>query len=286
MPPIINPGWLLLVFCGFMLLLIGCSMIASRTPVPLATSLPDVTLTVIDLATDLPQALKTPPPATAERSSTLQNNNRQMTTLSPPGQIMVENPTCYNTPNDGYVCLGQVHNPTQGPISDVQLRVRLLNNQGDVRAATSIVLEQQIIPAHASAPYRAIFDSIADNTVRAEAQIEAFRNLTQALPTIAIIEQQGTLTVAGTFIVTARLLNTSGQTMKQLRLIVTLLDENDRVIGYRVQTLTQALSNQANTRVQIAVIPTVQSDTLRYELHVESADAIADRQASPTARFN
>lgn len=266
MPASLQIDWLpfLLVFCGVLLLLIGCSALATRTPTSSSTQYPLITLTVYDqqALTDYP--LPTPPPITAPRHAAVPSPSS-----GPPG-LIVEPPTCYDTPNRGLLCLGVVRSRLTTPVEQIRVRVGLSTA---ARGVQTIALEQRQIPAGGFAPYRALFRSVQDG------HLAPYAELVSAEPAAAhsllpvVQDERGVLTHSesgyGRYVVTAALYNPQQQPLTGLRAIVTLFDAEERVVGYRVQPLGQPLLPGERRSIRVEVVPQVTNARLSHALTIE-----------------
>ena len=110
------------------------------------------------------------PPSTASPSQPF----RPLYTLTPPHGssasrlatveavrgMMIEDPSCYETPVESLICLGWIQNTQEIAISDVVINFYLLNPQGSPLNSLQINPSLEIIPPNSGSPYRALFDAI------------------------------------------------------------------------------------------------------------------------------
>jgi hypothetical protein len=267
MPPVIHPIWLLLLLCG--LVLLGCSALSSRTPTLSVTSpYPPVTLTVYRFsATPAPALLNNPPlPVTPIMLSSA---------ASPPTpSLEADTPACYARPGGALTCTGAIWNRSTQPLTDVRLRVALRPAEmtpaqtAGVLAQTALNVEQQYIAPGTFAPYRALFETLPEQTFRAETQVLSAAFTEEETLPLHIYDETGQLNSSGQYVLTAQIENSATLPLESLRVIVTLLDDANRVLGYRVQTLPRLeATEQQLLRVQLT--PQRQTETIRHTLHIE-----------------
>ena len=265
MTPFLQHGWLLLLLCaGIVLLLVGCATFGTRTPVH-TTAAPRVTLSVVPFTTDSPQPYSTLVATATEP------------TLPPPGWLTTrttssgaqsDDAACYNNPNPGYTCLGQVENTGNETLTNIVVNVSLLDSGGKILAEQSISIEQYYLPPHHTAPFRAHFEQYNNLTdiIRAEIHSTGSSDLPQQ--SVQIMGERGLLSPNGRYVVTANLRNVSSRRVETIRLIVTVLDVDNRVVGYRVLAV-EPMAAASERAVRVEVIPQVMETELHHLLHVE-----------------
>jgi LysM repeat protein len=178
------------------------------------------------------QAIVIPPPAPAGVS------NPAAALPSPtPAPLLVQPPVCAATSAGTTVCLGQVSNPLSEAIANVAVQVRLL---GAPEAASTVAIEQAIIPPDGIAPYRALFDvawgQFMGATVELVSADPAVASEQRAFPFIT--EQ---IAVDGARVrVQGRVSNPGAATALLERAVFTLLNAQGEVLGYRVLLLDGA----------------------------------------------
>jgi LysM repeat protein len=210
---------------------------------------------VIPLPTSAPDApAASPPPSSAE-------------------PLIAAAPACYPTRGDQIVCLGAVDNALEYPVEQVDVRVDALGMDGAVLAAAVASIEQALIPGGSSAPYRASFALSWDQFTGAAAAVERAVAAVQADARFAelIIEDEAGVYEDGRYRLTAAILNPDERPVAQVRAVVTLVDDAERVIGYRVVMPLGTAPLGAGERIalQIDIIPQIDADRPRHRLYVE-----------------
>jgi hypothetical protein len=76
------------------------------------------------------------------------------------------------------------------------------------------------------------------------------------------------MTANGRYVLTANLKNASERRIEAIRLIVTLLDVSERVVGYRVHSVDPLLAGTERA-VRMEIIPQVMDNNMHHLLHVE-----------------
>ena len=268
MLPVIQYGWLLLLLCaGIVLLLIACTTFSTRTPTQNATDFPLVTLTVVPFATESPQPNSTLPTVLTQPFSPI---NQWIATRTGLSGSQSDDPTCYTSPNQGFLCLGRVWNQTTETLSNITVRVSLFGDDGDVVAEQIVGLQQRYLPPKTSAPYHAQFDQVNTTSDYARTTIELVHpvEIPQEQP-VHVTGERGVIADTGRYVLTANLHNTSERLAEHIRLVVMLLDVEERVVGYRVQAVEPIAAN-TERMVRLEIIPQVMAEDLHHLLHVES----------------
>lgn len=255
----INPMWLLLIL-GSLLLILGCSLFyltrspsISHTPAIAATS------------TQTPQwmtemgILTSPLPLT----TTTPRSRRSPTNSPPPDQ---RPPQCYIRPAGGYVCLGEVLNNTENVWENVQVRVNLYDRDSYLIATQIIALEQRRIAAQSTAPYHVSFTDTVQEPSSTRTLLYRKQRVDDAPSNLSIAEERGVLAENGRYILTARIANQNPSALRDIRAIVTLFDENDTVIGYRIHPVTNSLASDETATIRVEIIPIIQSDDISHRL--------------------
>lgn len=261
--------WLLLVFVGVLALLVGCSSLPTRTPVPATiTPYPPVTLTVVPFATDTPIPKSTLPPSIADLRTL---SPQQIGTIdgSPP-TLRSHNTTCFSSPNNGGVCYGQIWNDSAVAYEDITLRFRLRDERQNIIASQRFALEQHLIPPDNFAPFRIQFSNISSRMLTPDVQImrSSEGNMSEPYP-LQIIGTRGAIASNGRYFVTTTLENISSQPIQSWRLVTSILSVDDKIVGYRVLESNQKIANDEQITVRVDVTPQIIADDLQHHVYVE-----------------
>jgi LysM repeat protein len=189
-----------------------------------------------------------------------------------PLALPVDPPTCYETPTLSLLCLGQVANTLDHPVERAVVTIQLYRADGAVLLEKTTSVEQTIIPAGQSAPYRVLFPTgwqgyggiavVLRSAASAQGVDERF--------IAPVIENELGVLENDHYIVSATLRNADLQSAEALRIIVTLFGESQQVVGYRVMQLESPLQAGASLPIRVAVAPQVASEVLTHTLYVEA----------------
>ncbi|NDJ60874.1 MAG: LysM peptidoglycan-binding domain-containing protein [Chloroflexi bacterium] len=248
---------------------------ASPSPLVYAVQPSDSAVTIARQFGIAPLALQTANPGLDPFSPGALINIPAPTRAAPPltDNLIVQPPTCYDTRSNQILCLGRVENPLAVDVERVAVQVRLLRPDGDSAMSQQTAIEQTIIPAGESAPYRVIFAAPWTAFAGIEVSLhsaEVSNWLDKRYVTLTIEEEQGRL-LADRFVVTGRLYNPGPEPVEMLRAVVTLRNSADEVLGYRVILLNETiLPVEGRWPVRVEILPQASDPAPRYTLYVES----------------
>lgn len=281
-------GWRPLIICLFISVwVVGCNIITDASPSVSPTPSPRVTLTVRRPMTPTPTA--TPafivalvsPTAVLEESSSgelaLTANTAQMfpsPTYTLPSLVLAP-PTCYETPAESLICLGRLDNTLDYPLERVVVRVQLVRADGTPLASGEADIEQAVILAGASAPYRALFNSNlspVSGVIASLQRADPARAVSARFVTLTVQEDEGAW-VDGRYVVSATLFNSSPYDAEKPRIIVMLEDDAGRVVGYRVVQAAARLTAGGLLPVHIELVPQAGARVSAYRLYAEARRA-------------
>ncbi len=189
-----------------------------------------------------------------------------------PLAISLDPPTCFETTTMSLLCLGQLVNTLDEPVERVALVIQLLHADGRVLIEQSANTEQAIILPGQAAPYRVLFATGWKGYSRVVAVLRSADSAQQASERfiMPVIENESLSLENGHYIVSAIVRNPDAQTAQSLRVVVTLYDNNRRVVGYRVMQFDSPLAAGARLSIQVEVAPQVEVDGLRHTLYAEA----------------
>ena len=187
----------------------------------------------------------------------------------------VSAPACYETFAGSILCLGLVDNPLAYPVESVMVEVQLIPPDGVSLVEVSTV-EQTVIPSGGFAPYQALFDARFDDygdATTAAYLISGLRVTDENWITLTVEDADGQLLDDGRYAISAAVFNQDSAAAEIMRAVVTLQDEDEQVIGYRVVTFGDAgvrLEAGARFPLRIMVMPQVDGIAPKYHLYVEA----------------
>jgi LysM repeat protein len=185
-----------------------------------------------------------------------------------PLPVQLDPPTCFDLITGSLLCIGQVRNQHDQPVTGVRVLLRLLGVDGEVLAETSTGVEQTIILPGLDAPYSAIFETSAD--VRPEAVLLNVRPATgqEVLPLDVVTEQAE---ISGSrYHVTASIVNTTGVATRPPRIVLTVVDSDGHLAGYRVMMGRTGLEPGAHQMIEIDAQCQPATGELTHHLYVEA----------------
>ena len=189
---------------------------------------------------------------------------------STPAQLELPSPTCYPSPTGAVLCMGWVANNILQPVERVTLHVRLLRRDSTVLAEGDVGVEQGVIPTGVSAPYRILFNA---NWMEYASAFVTLQSADVAMGTenrIGLqIEGEQQRLENGFYIVSATLRNDSSTSVRLLRAVLTLRDDQGRITGYRVLILNGNLANNELTTLDISAVSQT-TDPVSHTLFVEA----------------
>lgn len=258
----LQPGWLLLILFTAAIFLAGCATLISRPAPPSPTETPLPTLIAVPFA--IPTDVHTPLTTYYQFTPQVFVNLPPTTTVEPPGSIPieVESPTCYNSPV-GKTCLGRIWNRTQHEITNLALSVSTATNR-----QMTFAISQQLIATGDFAPFHL---AIAENYPVNDLTAQITHSSTNAgnFTELAIRQHSGQLNTAGRFAIHAILQNDSYSYVDHVQVVLTLLDEQNAIIGYRISELEEILPPQAEREIAIEIIPLIEVEAPNYAIHAE-----------------
>jgi len=190
--------------------------------------------------------------------------------VSTPLPLQLAPPVCHYLITGSRLCLGKVTNPLSEPVAHVRLRIRLTAADGEVLAETTTGVEQTIIPPGQSAPYSVVFDASTSGDEQVSVELIAVSPAPgSGLILLDVVDEQAGVTDRG-YRVAATVLNTTGVRAHAVRVVLTLLDADGQVAGFRVATLPESLDPGEQRTISIDVLPQAMGENLTHQLHAEA----------------
>jgi LysM repeat protein len=196
---------------------------------------------------------------------------------STPLALAIEPPTCYSTPTDQILCLGQVTNPLSEAVQRVSLMVRLVRVDGSVLAEGETSVEQSIIPPKGTAPYRVLLKADWRDYAGVTVLLESADHAPGALDRFVMLDvndQQRQL-ADGRLWISVQVHNPNPQSAQVYRVIATLSDAEGNITGYRVIQLNHLLSADESLPLEFGVSPQISGTTAGHTLYIEAERATA-----------
>lgn len=299
-----RPLIIALTMAIFMLIwIVGCTIITDTPDRRESTTYPRVTLTAgrltlavlpTDSAPLSPDVLhrtrevdaargSSPPRGDPAIAPSLTISEPQMV-ISPTLTMWMPPPLCAETAVGAIQCLGRVDNLHAQSIGEIVLTAHLNRTNGGA-ITEPITLDQAVIPPNSFAPYRVTFDAawrdyagVSVILDRASAQTRRPFVPPQLDDQLLLRVMDDRTSASGEhYLVTATIRNAETLVMRLERAVITLLDDSDRVRGYRVITFDDALLRGGDTlplRAEISVAldmdQTRLGDAIHHFVYVEA----------------
>jgi hypothetical protein len=189
-----------------------------------------------------------------------------------PITLPLEPPACYEMSTMSLLCLGRVVNTLDQPVERTAVIVQLLHADGTTLLEQAANIEQALILPGQSAPYRVLFETGWEGytgIVTVLRSADAAQKVDERFIAPRIENEQGVLE-NGRYIVSATIHNPDSLPAQGVRIVVTLYDNNQHVIGYRVMQLGRSLPGGESLPIQVAVVPQIANTALTHTLYVEA----------------
>lgn len=239
----------LLIVVSGLLMLWGCTPYSFHAPSIDATPAPLLATLQLPLSFMTPLSVALTPRPTF-------NITQIMTPFqTSPATVLLPAPTCYSQAQRGLICLGQVMNQGLQSLRDVRLLVR---SGSQTRTVST---EQRIIPSGTTAPYRVQFAAV---TSTISATLDSYTLSDAPLPAVTLSHERGIYRPDnigyGFYDYRASLIVGDHSITSPWQVTVTLLDEEQRVVGYRVLDSTAPLLADRTYPIHLEIIPQVTAE--------------------------
>jgi hypothetical protein len=183
---------------------------------------------------------------------------------------MLDTPVCYAA-RGGLMCLGSVHNPLETASERVSVLVRLLSSDGTVLAEQAVAIEQRLLPAGNTAPYRVQFAAITSDYHPTAALLSAdiAPEVESRFVTLEVRGENVTIE-EGRYIVSATLYNPGPQSAFAVRATLTVWAGDGQVLGYRVMQVRDTVAAGEEFPLHIEVMPQEADSAATHTLYIEA----------------
>ncbi len=261
---------LLLSLLATIVVMIACSMPRRPTPALPGTFFPPMSLTSYDprFATSISADVSMPAtilPASAELR-----------------EINISPPRCYQTISPQVTCFGKVFNSAREIIGDISLRASFKTVDGALLGGQIFSLEQRRIAAGETAPYRIQVPHARMETAALEIELVSARSPAPASLELALKDARGQY-LAGEkrYRFRATIENNSEREAADIRLLVTLEDEDDAIVGYRVVDLAAALPSGAARAIDLSLTVLEAGANISHHVSLQASPALESAERQP-----
>lgn len=163
---------------------------------------------------------------------------QQLLPTPTPMPVQVQGVARYASPVGGEWCTGEVYNPTDTPLTHVQLEVTLTAADGTALVRMATLLSADYIPAGERAPFAVLFSPTpgAARCVATPVRAEAIGPVTAFYRPLTVTDAQGG-PQGPRYMVHGRLWNQGTESLQFLNVVVTFYNKRGWVLGYRHQVL-------------------------------------------------
>lgn len=260
----LQSGWFWLLVGSILLLLAGCVLLPKKADIIIPTaSQPILSFTVTPFSTI---DLQNPPLSLSLEYVFTPNQQRSQRQVSPPSDddFYTEKPSCFPSPDGGYSCLGRVWNNRQQDSGSILLSINLEN-----QVIQAFSTEQRLIPSQSFAPYRAIIPANNSDSGNFFAEIERILPSARDYRKLQILNSRGQMSSTGRYRLVTTIRNDVGERLENVQLFASLVDDEQRVIGYRIYEVGDNLEIEEERVIELEIIPQVLPRTVHHELHAE-----------------
>ena len=253
---------LFLSFLALVIVLIACSVPRRPTPILSPTLFPLLTLATYD-----PQ-LVTRVSMEAKMAATVLPAKPQLP------EVDISPPRCYRTISPQLTCFGYLYNRAKVALSDISLKARFTGADGAASGASVFRLEQRRIPAGGQAPYRLLVPDSRLENAALEISLENAQLAPNDVVDLALENVDGGLQLSdNSYRLQALLRNASDVPAKDIRLVVTLVNEAGAIIGFRAFDLPEILPGGAVLPLDISVTALEKATEIKHHVAVHALAA-------------
>ncbi len=177
-----------------------------------------------------------------------------------PLPLEVVNVARYRTPTGGLWCMGEVLNSTEGPTTNMQVRVTLVTGEGMPLVMRSALVAADYLPVGKRAPFAVLFADPPEGVADAAVTVirgEPVGEITAALVALALHDVGGRM-AGPQYRVAGVVVNDAGGAVQRVTVVATIYDAEGRVQGYRQVVLHEEEPLAAGAEVPFALLLTPQ----------------------------
>jgi hypothetical protein len=142
----------------------------------------------------------------------------------------------HRTPTDSLWCLGEVVNRSGQPAEEVEVRVSLHDEQGELLASGAAFTQVDILPSGGQSPFAILFPAPPAGFAQYQTRILSgvpSTHLGPRYPHLEVVDDWGGWLDENNYQVRGEVQNTGEDDAERVAVVVTLYDEQDHVVGSR-----------------------------------------------------
>ena len=176
----------------------------------------------------------------------------------------------YRTPVGGVRCMGEVVNSTSTPVTNLQVAVTLLAPDGTRLLTGYSLASADYLPPDKNAPFSFLFSEPPEGVTDVDVQLlrgETVSSITARFVPLDVENAEGADS-GPQYRVRGLIANNSSQTMGRVTVVVTIYDNEKRVIGYRHDIFGEdvVLSPGQRQEFTILLTPQILGDVQGYQV--------------------
>jgi len=192
-----------------------------------------------------------------------------------PVALRIQGLAFHHTPVDSLWCLGEVVNLSGRPAEEVQVQVSLHDEQGKLLASGAAFVQLDILAAGGRAPFAILFAAAPDTFAQYQTRVLSgvpSTHLGPRYPDLDVVGDRGgwldDAPEGGVYRVWGEVHNTGDADAERVALVVTLYDDEERVVGSRtVGIAAEVFLAGATAPFDVALTPL--GDVARYDIQVQ-----------------
>jgi LysM repeat protein len=188
-----------------------------------------------------------------------------------PVALRIQGLAFHRTPVDSLWCMGEVVNVSGRPAEEVQVQVSLHDEQGRLLASRAAFTQLNILAPRGRTPFAILFTapptSFAQYQTRVLSGVPS-THLGPRYPNLEVVEDQGGWLDESNYQVRGQVHNRGEADAEQVVTIITLYDEEDRVVGARTVEIAAEVF-LAGAMAPFEVILTPLGPVARYDIQVQ-----------------
>lgn len=185
------------------------------------------------------QALVIPLGEEEEETRAVAPSNQMILPTPTPLPLEVDNVALYETPVGGLLCMGEVVNTFDGPVTNLQVEISLLAPD-DTRLATAITLAAaDYLAAEDRAPFSFLFSDPPSGVEDVAVRVLRAEEISPITADFVLMEVQNLDgAVSGPqYRIQGTVVNPSGQTVGRVTVVTMIYDTSGLVMGYRQEAI-------------------------------------------------